>query len=122
MKLPLANQAVIPRGTVSGCEQQTQRVWPPTLQVFAQVFYQFSRDRETAIALPGFNRLDLASPNVLANLNHGIFQVEIGDTESANLAAPDAGLSQDRIERPMRSAGGANDALGVLQRECEGLH
>jgi len=89
MKLPLSNQAVIPRCTVSGCEQQTQRVWPPALQMSAQVFYQFRRDRETAIAFTGFHRLDLASPNVLANLNHGIFQVEIGDAESTNLAAPD---------------------------------
>src|SRR5882672_3289452 len=121
MKLPLANQAVIPRGAVAGREQQTQRVWPPALQISAQVFYQFSRDRETAIALPGLHRLDLAPPNVLADLNHGILQVEIGDTEGANLAAPYAGLSQDRIERPMRSAGSANDALGVGQRKGKGL-
>src|SRR6266404_584805 len=121
MKLPLANQAVIPRGTVSGCEQQTRHVWPPALQVSAQVFSQFCRDRETAISLPGFHRLDLASPNVLANLNHGIFQVEIGDTESANLTAPYASLSQDRIERPVRSAGRTNDASGLLQRKGKGL-
>src|SRR5882672_842473 len=121
MKLPLANQAVIPRRTVPRCEQQTQRVWPPALQISAQVFYQFGRDRETAIALPRFHRLDLASPNVLANLNHGILEVEIGDTESANLAAPYAGLCQDRIERPVRSAGSANDALSVGQRKGKGL-
>src|SRR5450755_1492889 len=121
MKLPLANQAVIPRCAISGCEQQAERVLPPGLQISAQVFYQFSRDREAAIPLARFHCLDLASPNALANLNHCILQVEIGDTESANLAAPYAGLSQDRIERPVRSDGRTNNALGFLQRKGKGL-
>ena len=57
VKLPLPNQAVIPRRTLGRCKQEPERVWPPGSQKSAQMFDQLARNWEPTIAAAGLHCL-----------------------------------------------------------------
>ena len=121
MKLALPNQTVIPRRARFRCEEQAKRIRTPGFHVPTQMFHQLRRDRETAIALARLHRLNPTAPHTLANVNYGVFQIQITNPQGANLATPDSGLGQNRVERLVGLAGGGDDKPRVFQRKGKGI-
>ena len=122
MKLPLANEAVIPRIAVSVRKQQSERVGSPAPQVRGQAFYQLRRNRKAPIAFAGFHGLDLTSPHALANVDYSILQIEVNSPQTANLAGPDSSLCQNAVEAFVGLAGTLNDLLDLIQRQAKRPH
>src|SRR5215469_7098227 len=81
------------------------------------MFHQLRRDRETAISFTRLYRLDPTAPHTLANVNDGVFQIQISNPQGANLATADSDLGQNRVERLVGLTGGGNDKLRVFQRK-----
>jgi hypothetical protein len=45
--------------------------------------------------LPLLDRLNLTPPYTLSNVNYPLFQVEVSNSQGANLATPDSSLGQN---------------------------
>src|SRR5438270_2431640 len=105
MKLSLSQETVIPRSAVATREQQTEKVGSPCFQERVQVSHQLHRNWEPAITSSGFDRLELAPPYALPHMNDAILQIQIVDTQTTDLTAPNSGFSENHVERAVRLTG-----------------
>jgi len=95
MKLPLPNEVVIPRTARLRCKEQAKRIRSPASQVVTEMFDQLRGNREAADCPFGISLSEPGPPYALANLNDGIFQVQVNIPQRANLTAADSALSQN---------------------------
>src|SRR2546423_9126986 len=105
MRLALAKETVIQGSAVAPREQQTKKVGSPCSQDRVQVPHHLHQNWERAIPSSGFDRLELAPPYALPHMNDAILQIQIVDTQTTDLTAPNSGFSENHVERAVRLTG-----------------